>query len=600
MTTWDKHYNGRTSDLILGAAAYTEPRGLHVGVNMTTGERRGTPPPVDEPEIDDEDTVRIEPDDLPHVTAVLMATGEVVETPRIVPKLEALIPPQTAEEYELLRLSIAAEGVRDAAVVWTEQNVLVDGHHRYRACAELDKPLPVRFVSFDCLEAVIVWMLEKQLGQRNLTDPARIELALELEPAYAALAKARQAVAAAATNAKLGRGEASETLVPNSAQASDQIGDQTKQPSTSKRTRDAVAKVAGVGHDKLNKGKAILNIAPAWLADAWRKSIFSTHGAYTLMKAVLNAPKAVQSLLERHAANGELSDWLTAPLIDLLVKGCKQKADWFDDLALSGCIQLGDAHEAVALEAGLTKLREAIDRKAQLHRQEAAKGKLSEREHAAQAASVEADVDALARDQFVVTGDLRLLYDLVPDNSVDLFYTDPPYEGDTIHLYGELARLAAAKLKPGGFVLAYCGHAHLPTAFTYMGEHLSYWWTFSIQHSGADARIWARQLFNQWKPVAVYVKPFLDGALPPAPDWMMDGIEGGGKDKRYHKWGQDAGEATYWLEKLTHPNDLVIDPFTGGGSIPVACKLTHRRWLGTELNAKQAQIARERLEGVTL
>lgn len=39
-------------------------------------------------------------------------------------------------------------------------------------------------------------------------------------------------------------------------------------------------------------------------------------------------------------------------------------------------------------------------------------------------------------------------------NSVDLIFTDPPYEKKSLHLYGDLAQCAARWLKPGGLLMA--------------------------------------------------------------------------------------------------------------------------------------------------
>ena len=46
------------------------------------------------------------------------------------PALETYIHPLSDEEERMLEESILAEGVRDPLVVWREENVLVDGHHR--------------------------------------------------------------------------------------------------------------------------------------------------------------------------------------------------------------------------------------------------------------------------------------------------------------------------------------------------------------------------------------------------------------------------------------------------------------------------------------
>ncbi|MEH0153311.1 ParB N-terminal domain-containing protein [Limibacter armeniacum] len=95
----------------------------------------------------------------------------------ILPELEALIPPLTNEEVDLLEESILKEGCREPLTIWERiedgetQFVLIDGHNRYRICQKnkvefkLKKPL-----YFDTKEQVKDYMIDLQLGRRNLTE----------------------------------------------------------------------------------------------------------------------------------------------------------------------------------------------------------------------------------------------------------------------------------------------------------------------------------------------------------------------------------------------------------------------------------------------
>lgn len=199
----------------------------------------------------------------------------------------------------------------------------------------------------------------------------------------------------------------------------------------------------------------------------------------------------------------------------------------------------------------------------------------------------------------IYQGDISILSSKIPNNSIDLFFTDPPYHEHSTDTFFELGKLASEKLKPGGLCLAYSGQMHLPQAMIGISTFLSYWWLFAIRHNQGHLTIWNRNLWNDWKPVLVYAKPYDDGSLPLAPDWVQDFNEGGGRDKRYHEWGQDASEATYWIEKLTEKDALICDPFVGGGAIPVACKLTNRRWIGCDVDEKAVLTARQRLEDIS-
>lgn len=89
------------------------------------------------------------------------------------PVLEAHIRKQSEEENRLLEESIIAEGCRDPLVVWREEGVLVDGHHRKAICDRHGVPFSVVYRSFSDIEAVKAWMDLNQLGRRNLSKEDR-------------------------------------------------------------------------------------------------------------------------------------------------------------------------------------------------------------------------------------------------------------------------------------------------------------------------------------------------------------------------------------------------------------------------------------------
>src|SRR5262249_41028213 len=54
-------------------------------------------------------------------------------------------------------------------------------------------------------------------------------------------------------------------------------------------------------------------------------------------------------------------------------------------------------------------------------------------------------------------GDFRAVARNIPDDTVDLVFADPPYDRESLTLYGDLARIAAAKLVEGGSLVCYLG-----------------------------------------------------------------------------------------------------------------------------------------------
>ena len=65
----------------------------------------------------------------------------------------------------------------------------------------------------------------------------------------------------------------------------------------------------------------------------------------------------------------------------------------------------------------------------------------------------------------------------------------------------------------------------------------------------------------------------------------------GTRDKDHHELGQGASELEYRIERLTLPSELVVDPFCGDGAVPVACIVTNRRFISTEIDAGVAAAA---------
>lgn len=87
-------------------------------------------------------------------------------------------------------------------------------------------------------------MIDTQLGRRNLTPIQKIAIAEKYRPIYEKKAKENKILSANMTNKKLGN-----TVTPISAE-----------PLKPTSTRDALAKIAGIGHDTYNKGKKILDL----------------------------------------------------------------------------------------------------------------------------------------------------------------------------------------------------------------------------------------------------------------------------------------------------------------------------------------------------
>jgi hypothetical protein len=116
-------------------------------------------------------------------------------------EFNALLPLPSEQELAVLRESILREGCREPLTVWKtddDQRIIVDGHNRYRICMELKKDPPFQNKKFPSREEAKLWMLEHQLGRRNLTDDQRTMVWASIATQRSVVAKARQLEAARA------------------------------------------------------------------------------------------------------------------------------------------------------------------------------------------------------------------------------------------------------------------------------------------------------------------------------------------------------------------------------------------------------------------
>lgn len=185
--------------------------------------------------------------------------------------------------------------------------------------------------------------------------------------------------------------------------------------------------------------------------------------------------------------------------------------------------------------------------------------------------------------------------------------TDPPYHVKHKHLYQWLGSEAYRLLKPGGFAAVMCGGYGLDVDMRYLTAKLDLYYPFQIYMSGSQTgQVWPnghnRPVITRHKHMLVLQKP-LKGVG--AYSVMYNPVVMGPVDKAHHEWGQDVFTFKQFIEAFSRPNDLVLDPFSGGGTTAVAClnttdkhgKLAPRRWLLMECDHASVVHSRERIMG---
>lgn len=183
-------------------------------------------------------------------------------------------------------------------------------------------------------------------------------------------------------------------------------------------------------------------------------------------------------------------------------------------------------------------------------------------------------------------GDFRTVLADIPDGSLDLILTDPPYPAEFLPLWDDLGAFAAAKLAPHGVLAAMSGQTHLPTVYALLGKSLTYRWTMAYLMTGAANVVHARRVSTMWKPVLVYGS---------SDRRLHDVATSKAADKDFHGWGQSESGMFDLLSLLADPGATVCDPFVGGGTTAVVAGAHGCHFVGAEVDPEAHAKAVRRL-----
>ena len=193
-------------------------------------------------------------------------------------------------------------------------------------------------------------------------------------------------------------------------------------------------------------------------------------------------------------------------------------------------------------------------------------------------------------------GDFREVGQQIPDQSIDLIFTDPPYiDEDSLDLYQGLSELGDRVIKDGGSCLCYVTQTMLHQVLNVMSENLDYYWIISIKHGGNNGRH-GRGIFVEWIPILWFVK----GKKKKLSDFVADFVYSTPPEKILHRWEQSTKEAEYYISHLSSVGEVVLDPMMGTGTTGVASLSCSRNFVGCEKEKSTFNIARGRISKMDL
>jgi DNA modification methylase len=196
----------------------------------------------------------------------------------------------------------------------------------------------------------------------------------------------------------------------------------------------------------------------------------------------------------------------------------------------------------------------------------------------------------------LILGDCLEEMKKIPDKSIDLVLTDPPYgvnleydvykdtKENWYKLMGgvipEMKRIAEMVILPS------CQIKRLNWIYNnFPPDWLICWYKGS---TGCSAHIG----FNDWEPHLVYGKQ--KGV------WMHDYFQAR-NDEKMGNYGHPCPKPIAWAKWLIEKSksQSVLDPFMGSGTTGVACKELGRNFIGIEISPAYFEIAKRRIEQTT-
>ena len=210
---------------------------------------------------------------------------------KVDPEFKALIPPLTPEEFKQLEENCVKDGIRDALITWN--GILIDGHNRFRIAAKHSLHWNEKKVEFASRDEAKLWIIDNQLGRRNLPTIDRVTLEDKKKGILAKRAEAKKI-----SNLKQNVSSEDKKSCPRQLQ--------TRQEKRENSTDYKIAKSAGTSEDTVRKVRIINEKAAPEVIEQIRSGKKSINGAFNEIKERerkkidLSAKAHLEKAEERH------------------------------------------------------------------------------------------------------------------------------------------------------------------------------------------------------------------------------------------------------------------------------------------------------------
>lgn len=219
----------------------------------------------------------------------------------------------------------------------------------------------------------------------------------------------------------------------------------------------------------------------------------------------------------------------------------------------------------------------------------------------------------------------------IPDNSIDLIITDPPYNlgrfmksrgtnlkkmrenhfaysgWDDLEFEKWCSQMDALiaechrVLKKKGNLLIFMSIIKVETIINIALNHNFYYKTVGIWHkTNPMPRNMNLQFVNSTETWLHFVNDAATGTFNNKGKVIHDFVESSTINNSERKFGKHPTQKplqimSHFIDILSDENDCILDPFMGSGSTGVACELLKRKFVGIELSKEYYEIAKKRI-----
>ena len=179
----------------------------------------------------------------------------------------------------------------------------------------------------------------------------------------------------------------------------------------------------------------------------------------------------------------------------------------------------------------------------------------------------------------------------VASASVDVIWTDPPWNRDWLPQWADLGKFAERTLRGGGLLVTYAPVAYLGPVLSALGElGLTYIWSFCVANGQQTSRSWGSGAVSCWHPLLVFGK-----GTKRLPGTIRDFFQGGGSEKASHVWQEGEAETEYFLTHLAKSSSVVCDPCCGSSTTLLIARRLGYEAIGIDQDPGAIAITKERL-----